>query len=213
VGLAGGPRRRRIPGQSGQDFTARVREIGGKAFLESLEDSLSNFLRISDREAIIVGNFQDALNRIYQEHVEPRVHRLPLYSLQAAAGKFGEDTEVEAIGFVNAPPGLRLTEGMFAARVVGRSMEPVIPDGSLCVFRAPVVGSRQGKRLLIEQFGATDTSARYTVKRYTSTKTKTGEDEWRHASVRLEPLNPAFEAFELGPDDFRVIAEFIQVLE
>ena len=32
---------------------------------------------------------------------------------------------------------------MFAAQIVGNSMEPVIPDGSYCLFRAPVEGTRQ----------------------------------------------------------------------
>ncbi|MDQ6699880.1 MAG: S24 family peptidase, partial [Acidobacteriota bacterium] len=104
-------------------------------------------------------------------------------------------------------------EGMFVAKVVGRSMEPLIPDGSLCVFRSPVVGSRQGKRLLIEQLGATDSSARYTVKRYTSRKVQTGEEEWSHESIRLEPLNPDFPAFELDGEQFRVLGEFVQVLD
>ena len=35
---------------------------------------------------------------------------------------------------------------------------------------------------------------------------------WQHETIRLEPLNPQFEAFELGAGDFRVIAEFVQVL-
>ena len=77
-----------------------------------------------------------------------------------------------------------------------------------------MVGSRQGKRLLIEQTGGsgTDLANRYTVKRYSSTKT-TGEDgSWQHESIRLEPLTPEFEAFQLGAGDFRVIAEFVQIL-
>jgi hypothetical protein len=115
---------------------------------------------------------------------------------------------------VKRVPGLRLAEGMFIAHVVGRSMEPLIPDGSLCVFRAPVVGSRQGKKLLIEQFGAAADSARYTIKRYTSTKTYNAEDEtWSHDQILLEPLNKEFEAFTLHPEEFRVIAEFVRVLE
>ena len=73
--------------------------------------------------------------------------------------------------------------------------------------------SCQNKRLLIQRMGVTDSSAEFTVKKYTSKKVSSGDDEWRHGSIRLEPLNPEFEAFELGPDDFRVIAEFIQVLE
>ena len=39
------------------------------------------------------------------------------------------------------------------------------------------------------------------------------DGSWQHESIRLEPLNPEFEAFELGSGDFRVIAEFVQVLE
>jgi SOS-response transcriptional repressor LexA len=100
---------------------------------------------------------------------------------------------------------------MFVARVVGRSMEPHIPDGSLCIFRAPVTGSRQGRVVLIENFGENDFAARYTVKRYAR---RAGRDESaeREAPIRLEPLNPEFEAFELDGDRFRVIAEFVRVL-
>ena len=96
-------------------------------------------------------------------------------------------------------------------------MEPLIPDGSLCLFRAGVVGSRQGKRLLIQRIGATDSSAEFTVKVYTSKKKPAGAEQWRHISIRLQPLNPEFEAMEFGPEDehrqFRVIAEFVRVLE
>jgi hypothetical protein len=102
---------------------------------------------------------------------------------------------------------------MFVARVVGRSMEPLIPDDSLCIFRANVTGSRQGKHLLIEKFSETDFAARYTVKRYTSEKESDSEGSWRHKQIRLEPLNPEFEAFNLSPDEFRVIAEFVAVLD
>ncbi len=116
--------------------------------------------------------------------------------------------------WVRAPRGLRLAEGMFVAQVVGRSMEPLIPEGSYCLFRGPVVGSRQGKRLLIEQTGGcgTDLDSRYTVKRYTSVKKTNDDGGWQHERIRLEPLNPEFEAFELGEGEFRVIAEFVQVL-
>ena len=207
----------------GEDFEAKIREMGGDAFLRSLEDSLSNTLRLSQRTAVTVDDFPRALARLYEEHVEaarveleevqPFVSHLPLYSLQAAATKFGEDRDVEAEGWVKAPAKLRLTSDMFVGRVVGRSMEPRIPDGSLCVFRKGVVGSRQGKLVLVERMGITDTSARYTIKKYTSQKRRTGEEEWEHAAVRLEPLNKEFEGFDLKEGEARVIAEFIQVLE
>ena len=205
-----------------QDFKAKIEEMGGDGFLRHLEDSLSNVLRLSARTAVTVDDFERTLARLYEEHVEderreseqpqPFVTHLPLYSLRAAATKFGEDREVEAEGWVKAPPKLQLAPEMFVARVVGRSMEPRIPDGSLCVFRAGVVGSRQGKLVLVERFGATETSARYTIKKYTSKKVQSG-DEWEHAEVRLEPLNREFEGFELKEGEARVIAEFVQVLE
>jgi hypothetical protein len=102
---------------------------------------------------------------------------------------------------------------MFVVHVVGRSMEPRIPDGSLNVFRAPVVGSRENKIVLVELFGQMETSARYTVKRYTSKKTYHSEDDWQHTSIRLEPLNPEFAAFELQEGQFRTIAEWVCTLE
>ena len=202
----------------GADFDLKIKEMDGDEFLRSLEDSLSNALRISQRVVVTVDDFSRTLESLYEEHVEqaqvqPFVTHLPLYSLKAAATKFGEERDVESEGWVTAPPRLRLTADMFVARVVGRSMEPRIPDGSLCVFRKGVVGSRQGKLVLVERFGATETSARYTIKKYTSQKRQSDEGEWEHASVRLEPLNKEFEGFELKEDEARVIAEFIQVLE
>ena len=208
--------------QLGEDFETRIGEMGGEGFLRSLEDTLSNSLLITKREPVMVSGFAKALDRLFEEHVQrtevlPFVTHVPRYSLRAAATKFGEDMEVEAEGWVPTPPRVKLHRNMFAARVVGRSMEPLIPDGSLCLFRAGVVGSRQGKRLLIQRLGVSDSSAEFTVKVYTSKKTEAEEDQWKHLAIRLTPLNPEFEAMEFGPEDenrqFRVIAEFVQVLE
>ncbi|HVW85244.1 MAG TPA: S24 family peptidase [Bryobacteraceae bacterium] len=198
------------------DLLSKAEEMGAEALLASFEESLSGFLRISDSTAISWhGDAQRTADLLFDQYVDrqirPYVTHLPLYGLRAAATKFGEGSEGDIERWVRAPEHLRLTEDLFAARVVGRSMEPLIPDGSLCVFRAGVRGSRQGRRLLIEKFGETDFASRYTVKRYTSTKTSDGET-WEHSGIRLEPLNPEFEAFDLGTDEFRVIGEFVEVL-
>lgn len=202
------------------DLRKKAAENGASALVHLLEDSLSGFLRIGDRTALdYTGTAQRAADRLFDEHVDPEVRpyvtHLPLYGLRAAATKFGEDMAAEEEDWLRAPETLRLGPGMFIARVVGRSMEPMIPDGSLCVFRGGVTGSRKGRYVLIEKFGESDFASRYTVKRYTSEKIgMTGEDgEWEHTRIRLEPLNPEFEAFELGPDEFRVVAEFVEVLE
>lgn len=204
------------------DLETQASRTGGHPLLATLEDSLSGFLRISDRTEIeYSGSPSRAADRLFDRHVDqqvrPFVTHLPVYALRAAATKFGEEFDAaetaEPDEWLRAPRGLHLAEGMFVVQVVGRSMEPLIPDGSYCVFRGPVTGSRQGKRLLIEQTGAADPAARYTVKRYTSRKSQDpATGEWQHQKIRLEPLNPEFDAFDLGADEFRVIGEFVQVL-
>ncbi len=126
-----------------------------------------------------------------------------------------EQMAVEEKGWDEVPGDLRITEDMFIAQVVGRSMEPVIPDGSWCVFRRNVVGSREGKRLLVENLAESEAGGqRYTVKRYHSKKRYSEDGEWVHSVVRFEPLNPEFEAWEIDDEhQCRVLAEFVRVLE
>ena len=64
-----------------------------------------------------------------------------------------------------------------------------------------------------ELLGELDDSARYTIKKYTSRKREWSEDEWQHESIRLEPLNPEFQAFDLEPSGLRVIAEWVRTLD
>jgi len=199
------------------DLSAQAAEAGAAKFFAQLEDTLSNTLRVSDRREAVVEDFPGALGRLYRQHVhsqaQPFVTHLPRYSLAVAAGPFLENPVVEEEGWEEAPPGLRLTREMFVATIVGRSMEPLIPDGSLCVFRRGVTGSRQGRLVLVE---ALEQGAdRYTVKRYRSEKRENEAGEWSHERIRLEPLNPAFEAWDLDPEEerYRILAEFVQVLD
>jgi SOS-response transcriptional repressor LexA len=198
------------------DLRLKAREMGGLRLFDLLEDSLSNFFRISDRTSVIYSDANAAVDRLFDEHVDdtviPYVTHLPLYGLRAAATKFGKDLDVGMDhDWIRFPEGLRVKEGMFAAHVVGRSMEPLINDGDICIFRTPVTGSRYGRKLLIEHFGETDFAARYTVKRYARQGSR-DESAERETPIRLEPLNPECEAFDLTSDKFRVLAEFVQVL-
>jgi hypothetical protein len=211
------------------DLRLKGVEYGALGLFDRLEDSLSGFLRISDRAAVSYrANPEQAADRLFDQYVDSNIHpfetHLPFYGLRAAATKFGESMAPgEAAGGALGEderwirirnPRLRLQPSMFVAQVVGRSMEPLIPDNSLCIFRTGVTGSRQGKYLLIEKFSESDFANRYTVKRYTSRKRIGASDgeAWEHEAIRLEPVNPEFDAFELAPDEFRVIAEFVEVL-
>ena len=152
----------------------------------------------------------------------PAEHRyatcLPLVPLKAAAGAFSDIQRVEDDDFewVTVESGRRLRRGMFVAQVVGQSMEPAIPDGAYCLFRAPVEGTRQGKIVLVQMRDDTDPESgqRYTVKRYRSEKVADG-GSWHHSRISLNPINPDFEPIALtGTDDgqFQVVAEVVEVL-
>jgi len=157
--------------------------------------------------------------RIVRPHPEDRYATcVPLVPLHAAAGAFGDLQHVEddTWAWVAVDPQRRLRPGMFVAQVVGKSMEPAIPDGSYCLFRAPVIGTRQGKIVLVQLRDATDpdNGERYTVKRYQSEKVTDG-DSWRHARITLKPINPDFQPIELtGAEEgeLQVVAELVEVL-
>ena len=156
--------------------------------------------------------------------VEPRpeeryVTCVPLVPLKAAAGAFSDPQHIEDDGWewTAVDTKHRLRPGMFVAQVVGKSMEPAIPDGSYCLFAAPVEGTRQGKTVLVQLRDATDseTGERYTVKRYESEKTQ-DDDSWRHAKITLKPVNPDFEPIVLTESqegEVLVIAECVDVLD
>ena len=144
---------------------------------------------------------------------------VPLVALRAAAGAFSDPQHIQEDDFewVEVGSRRRLRKGMFLAQVVGKSMEPAIPDGAWCLFRAPVEGTRQSKTVLVQLRDATDpeTGQRYTVKRYKSERAEDG-DSWRHVTITLESVNPDFEPIVLtGADEgeLEVIAELVEVLE
>jgi SOS-response transcriptional repressor LexA len=197
------------------DLAGKASEMGAEKLFEYLEATLSGTLRVTDREPVLVEDFGRSVERLYRQHVQSNVvpfkTHLPRYSLRAAAGKFLDNEEIVEEGWVEAPAEMqRLYPDMFVAQIVGHSMEPRIPDGSLCIFRAGVVGSRAGRLVLAEDREANA----YAVKRYESDKTAT-EEGWKHARIRLVSLNPGYPSWDLDPDEekYRIIAEFVRVLD
>ena len=200
-----------------EDLESLAQQTGGTAVLERLENEASQSLRITDREAITVRDFDRTLQELYRQHVPAQVLRfrthLPRYSMAVAAGPFlATRDEITAEEWIEAPLGLRLDKDMFVARIQGHSMEPLIHDGSLCLFRRFGAGSRNGKRVLVEN--REDVDNQYTVKRYKSEKMQTDESFYQ-TRIRLESLNPAYPSWDLDLDEekYKVIAEFLRVLD
>ena len=172
-------------------------------------------------ESIVVAPPEPQLTLVSleDERVERQAFKtlLPLHSLKAAAGYFGNAETVEPKGWVEAGGVGRLDERMFVCRAVGRSMEPRIHDGDYVVFRANTSGTRQGKIVLVEYRGDADpdTGGSYTVKRYSSKKEASEDGGWRHARVELSPINPDYEPIVLSAEDsehVEVIGEMVTVL-
>jgi SOS-response transcriptional repressor LexA len=208
------------------DLELKAREMGGLALLDWLETNASQTIRLEERQALAVRDFPATLNRLYREHVRTTVRpfrtHLPLYPLQVAAGMFlsnsaeagdvmQERTEPEA--WIEMPEGQKLDGDMFVAHIRGHSMEPRIPDGSLCIFRRKVAGSREGRLVLVRNSELADEN-QYTVKRYQSEKI-IFEDGFRHMRIRLESLNPDYPSWDLDPDEtkYEIVAEFVGVIE
>lgn len=167
----------------------------------------------------VVAAVRPALRRVIPRPEERWVTTVPLVPLAAAAGAF---SDAQSAGvehewdWVGLDSGRSLRPGMFVAQVVGKSMEPLIPDGSYCLFSAPVTGSRQARVVLVELRDEVDPASgeRYTVKRYESEKSD-GHDGWRHVQITLKPENPAYEPIVIRAEDeadVAVVAEFLEVV-
>lgn len=149
----------------------------------------------------------------------PYVNAVPLFDLQVAAGDFSEMQTAEHSDWVAVPDGMRVREGMFACRVIGESMNRVIPNDTLCLFRPDAGGSRNGKTVLVECIDTidADSGSRYTVKVYESLKSQ-NENGWRHTRIQLKPNShdDSFQTLELTEDEalrYRVVGEFVCVID
>jgi len=149
------------------------------------------------------------------------VNYVPFIPLKAAAGAFSDPQNVTddewSWDWAEIDTHRKLRPGMFVAQVVGKSMEPNVPDRSYCLFSSPVTGSRQGRTVLVQLRDVADpeTGERYTVKKYESEKTTSDDGTWRHVKITLKPNNPDFQTIELACEDegsLQVVAELVEVL-
>lgn len=215
------------------EIADRAQTEPGDALLAEMENSFSHLLRVSTRSSVTVQAPDRELNALFRRHVAAyapareaptavvpfRTH-LPFYPMKIAAGLFDGDAEVEAAAWVPIPEGQRPDERLFVARISGKSMEPRIPDGSYCLFRMNPQGSREGKLVLAQQFGSSQSGGAFSIKKYHSEKAPQrpaggddfGDAEWRHSRVRLISLNPLYPSWDLVEGECRVLAELVRIL-
>ena len=200
-------------------MTRHFRKLAGYLSDAELRERLRSDESWYSRAEKAAAEFRRFVLRVIKPGADKKyVGCLPLIPLKAAAGAFSESQDVgDEWDWVEIETGHKLRPGMFVSQVVGKSMEPAIPDGSYCIFRAPVEGTRQGKIVLVQLRDDTDpeTGGRYTVKRYQSEKAFSEDGTWRHVKITLKPINPDFKPIEFTAEDegkVSVIAEFIEVI-
>ncbi|MHA8064610.1 DNA/RNA helicase domain-containing protein [Aquirufa aurantiipilula] len=155
---------------------------------------------------------------IPKPEVLPYVNSVPIYDLKVAAGNFSELQTVSDCDWVEIPSRYKPSQDLFACTVTGESMNKVIPNGSICLFRKYSGGSRNGQIVLVEHSNIQDPDfgSRYTIKEYRSKKT-TIDDQWSHEAIILKPLSydSAYNDLIIEPDELselKVIGIFECVL-
>ncbi|MGB3740459.1 MAG: DNA/RNA helicase domain-containing protein [Castellaniella sp.] len=195
--------------------TILLRGIRG-TFVYACDTGLRQYLRQ------YIPQYQPAASRVQLRQAPkllPYENAVPLYDLKAAAGGFGALQAVQDTTWIGVPPSMKAARDLFACQVTGESMNQVIPNGAICLFRLDHGGSRQGRIVLVECDTPEDADlgSRYTVKEYESLKIASAEG-WQHTMIRLKPRsdNPEFRTIELSADDgarYRVVGIFVCVLD
>jgi len=153
-----------------------------------------------------------------QEELVPFKNSVPLYDLKAAAGNFSDLQKVHDFDWVRLPSRYKPSKDLFACKVLGESMNKIIPNGSICLFRKYSGGSRNGKIVLVQHTSIQDSDfgSGYTIKEYHSRK-NIDNDQWVHESITLKPLssNSEYKDISLTEDELsslKVIGVFECVL-
>ena len=143
---------------------------------------------------------------------------VPLYNFYAAAGSFSEMQSEKEFEMIEGPENRTNLTDYFACKVVGESMNQIIPNGSICLFKYYTGGSRDGKIMLIENRDIQDEefNSAFTVKLYSSQKIVTDES-WAHTSILLKPksFDSSYKSIVIDEESsagMRVIGEFIEIL-
>jgi uncharacterized protein len=193
--------------------TLMYRGIKG-TFVYACDHNLKQYLK----EYIPVFGQQANLRILSDEEIVPYVNCVPLYNLSVAAGSFSEPQIASDCKWVQLPEKYKPSKEYFVCKVVGESMNKIIPNGSWCLFQKDFGGSRQEKIVLVQhhQIQDSDFGSGYTVKKYNSKKVIT-EGSWSHQKIVLEPQSTdrSYKVIELSDEnleELKVLGFLVSVL-
>ena len=146
------------------------------------------------------------------------INPIPLYDFYAAAGTFSEMQSNSDFTLIEGPEKIDPKNDYFACKIIGESMNRVIPNGSICLFKKYSGGSRNGKIVLVENMDIQDQdfNSAFTIKVYSSEK-EISDEGWIHTSIVLRPnsFDDSFKNIIINEKDgagMRVVGEFVKIL-
>jgi len=147
----------------------------------------------------------------------PYINALPFLDIKAAAdstydtidGVFSNDSSFKIVPIEGGP----FQKDRFLVRAEGDSMEPRIPNGSLCLFRHDPGGSRKGKIVLCRIEGFAGDAPVAVIKLYQSARTPSPDSLGSAHKIVLSSLNPNHDPIVLTEgNEFSILGIFEKVI-
>ena len=151
----------------------------------------------------------------------PFENSVPLYSLKVAAGEFKINESLIEEKFILVPDGVKITQDHFACKIIGNSMNKIVQDGQIALFKRYTGGSRNGLMVIVEYYNHQDLDygSCYTFKEYYSQKI-VNEESWQHETIILKPKSfdtsykeIVIDSTAINEKSFRIIGIFDRVIE
>lgn len=143
---------------------------------------------------------------------------IPFYDFYAAAGTFSEMQSEKNFTLIEGAENIKPNNSYFACKIIGESMNRVIPNGSVCLFKTYNGGSRNGKIVLIENMDIQDLdfNSAFTIKTYSSEKL-VSEEGWEHTSIVLRPnsFDTSYKNIIINKDnatEMKIVGEFVSII-
>jgi len=195
--------------------TILLRGVKG-TFIYACNENLRKYLEqfISVKNKLDIDKKATFQHKIFNQ---PNKKTIPFYDLKIAAGSFSDNQLVENIQYIELDEEISNHDQFFACKVIGESMNKIIPNGSICLFEKYNHGSRNGLITLVEMtdYVDSDFGSNYTIKEYTSKKV-ISEDNWKHEEITLLPKSTFnYDPIILRDEEtigLKVIGIFVKVL-
>jgi len=194
--------------------TIMLRGIKG-TFVYACDDGLREYLA---KYIPIKNQKSNNSKNISLVELQPYINAVPLYDLGAGTVNFSYLQNLENKEWCFVPDHVKLNESFFAFRVHGESMNKVIPNDSLCLFRIEQNNNPDGKIVLLEHRDHIndENNSHFTVREFQSVGVNTGNHS-NSDQIYLKPISydNCFKSIVLTRDqlvNYTVVAEFVSVI-